>query len=93
MIRRRGYEASAARNARPAPATAATVASSIRITAGRSTGETLAPADPTGGAYPTIAHLAAGLAEQRWDREFEDGLAAMLDQIGRFRGDAVTNAT
>ena len=52
-----------------------------------------APADATGGAYPTIAKLTAGLAEQRWDREFEDGLAALLDQIGRFRDGVVTKAT
>jgi AcrR family transcriptional regulator len=51
-------------------------------------------ADPsTGAAYPTIARLAAGLAEDRWDREFEDGLAAMLERIGRFRPAAVTDVT
>lgn len=35
--------------------------------------------------YPTIARLAEGLAADRWDREFEDGLATMLEGIARFR--------
>lgn len=42
--------------------------------------------------YPTIARLADGLAEDRWDREFEDGLTAMLDRIDRFRNEAVSNS-
>ena len=39
--------------------------------------------------YPTIARLAEGLAADRWDREFEDGLAAMLEGIADFRDGAV----
>jgi AcrR family transcriptional regulator len=42
--------------------------------------------------YPTIARLADGLAADRWDREFEDGLSAMLARIGRFREETVTNS-
>lgn len=49
--------------------------------------------ETTDGAYPTIERLSSGLAEQRWDREFEDGLAAMLERIARFRERAVTKAT
>lgn len=49
------------------------------------------PTDPAEATYPTIARLSAGLAEDRWDREFEDGLAAMLSRIERFGEGAVTN--
>jgi TetR/AcrR family tetracycline transcriptional repressor len=42
--------------------------------------------------YPTIARLADELAADRWDREFEDGLTAMLERIGRFREESVTNS-
>jgi AcrR family transcriptional regulator len=42
--------------------------------------------------YPTIARLSDGLAADRWDREFEDGLTAMLERIARFREGAVTNS-
>jgi AcrR family transcriptional regulator len=41
--------------------------------------------------YPTISRLSAGLAEDRWDREFEDGLTAMLRRIAQFRGEPVTS--
>jgi hypothetical protein len=41
--------------------------------------------------YPTISRLSAGLAEDRWDREFEDGLTAMLQRIAQFRGEPVTS--
>ena len=34
--------------------------------------------------YPTVHRLAAGLAEDRWDGEFETGLEDMLDRIAVF---------
>jgi TetR/AcrR family transcriptional regulator, tetracycline repressor protein len=34
--------------------------------------------------YPTIHRLADGLAEDRFETEFETGLHSMLDQIGRY---------
>jgi AcrR family transcriptional regulator len=34
--------------------------------------------------FPTVHHLAAGLAEDRWDGEFETGLEDMLDRIAVF---------
>jgi hypothetical protein len=44
------------------------------------------PADPQtaldGDRFPSIHRLAAGLAEDRFESEFETGLQTMLDQIG-----------
>jgi AcrR family transcriptional regulator len=37
--------------------------------------------------YPTVHRLAAGLAEDRWDGEFETGLEDMLDRIAVFVAD------
>jgi hypothetical protein len=34
--------------------------------------------------YPTVYRLAAGLAEDRWEREFGTGLEDMLDRIAAF---------
>lgn len=34
--------------------------------------------------FPTVHRLAAGLAEDRWDEEFETGLAHMLDRVAAF---------
>ena len=34
--------------------------------------------------YPTIHRLADGLAEDRFEAEFETGLHSMLDQIGAY---------
>jgi hypothetical protein len=31
--------------------------------------------------FPTVYRLAAGLAEDRWEEEFETGLEHMLDRI------------
>jgi AcrR family transcriptional regulator len=36
--------------------------------------------------YPTVNRLAAGLAEDRWDTEFEEALQSMLDRIESFVG-------
>jgi TetR/AcrR family tetracycline transcriptional repressor len=36
--------------------------------------------------FPTVHRLAAGLAEDRWDGEFETALGDMLDRIGAFVG-------
>ena len=41
-----------------------------------------APFFPAGGA--AVHHLAAGLAEDRWEAEFETGLSHMLDRIETF---------
>ena len=38
--------------------------------------------------FPTVHRLAAGLAQDRWDGEFETGLEDMLDRIAVFVGDA-----
>jgi hypothetical protein len=38
--------------------------------------------------FPTVYRLAAGLAEDRWDGEFETGLEDMLDRIAAFVADA-----
>jgi TetR/AcrR family transcriptional regulator, tetracycline repressor protein len=56
-----------------------------------SAGELLDPADEIDGRrYPTVHRLAAGLAEDRWDGEFETGLEDMLDRIAVFvAGDPV----
>ncbi len=56
-----------------------------------SPGELLDPADEIDGRrYPTVHRLAAGLAEDRWDGEFETGLEDMLDRIAVFvAGDPV----
>ena len=44
--------------------------------------------DPTDGIdarrFPTVYRLAAGLAQDRWDGEFETGLEDMLDRIAAF---------
>lgn len=44
--------------------------------------------DPQGGVdaaqFPTVHRLAAGLAEDRWDAEFDAALQHMLDRIGEF---------
>lgn len=37
--------------------------------------------------FPTLHGLAAGLAEDRWEEEFETGLAHMLDRITAFMAD------
>jgi hypothetical protein len=34
--------------------------------------------------FPTVYRLAAGLAEDRWEREFGTGLDDMLDRIAAF---------
>ena len=53
-----------------------------------SAGELLDPADAIDARrYPTLLRLAAGLAEDRWDGEFERGLEDMLDRIAVFVGD------
>jgi hypothetical protein len=53
-----------------------------------SPGELLDPADAIDARrYPTLHRLAAGLAEDRWDGEFERGLEDMLDRIAVFVGD------
>jgi len=56
-----------------------------------SPGELLDPADEIDARrYPTVHRLAAGLAEDRWDGEFETGLEDMLDRIAVFvAGDSV----
>jgi len=56
-----------------------------------SAGELLDPADEIDARrYPTVHRLAAGLAEDRWDGEFETGLEDMLDRIAVFvAGDPV----
>ena len=36
--------------------------------------------------FPTVYRLAAGLAEDRWDGEFDTGLGDMLDRIAAFVG-------
>jgi AcrR family transcriptional regulator len=56
-----------------------------------SPGELLDPADEIDARrYPTVHRLAAGLAEDRWDGEFETGLEDMLDRIAVFvAGDPV----
>jgi TetR/AcrR family tetracycline transcriptional repressor len=44
--------------------------------------ELLGPADDIDARrFPTVHRLAAGLAEDRWEEEFETGLAHMLDRI------------
>jgi hypothetical protein len=37
--------------------------------------------------FPTLHRLAAGLAEHRWEDEFETGLLQMLDRIAKFVAD------
>jgi TetR/AcrR family transcriptional regulator, tetracycline repressor protein len=37
--------------------------------------------------FPTLHRLAAGLAEDRWENEFETGLLQMLDRIAKFVAD------
>jgi AcrR family transcriptional regulator len=50
-----------------------------------SPGELIDPADAIDARrYPTLHRLAAGLAEDRWDGEFERGLEDMLDRIAAF---------
>jgi AcrR family transcriptional regulator len=50
-----------------------------------SPGELFDPADAIDvRRYPTLHRLAAGLAEDRWDGEFERGLEDMLDRIAVF---------
>jgi TetR/AcrR family tetracycline transcriptional repressor len=50
-----------------------------------SPGELLDPADEIDARrFPTVHRLAAGLAEDRWDGEFETGLEDMLDRIAVF---------
>lgn len=49
--------------------------------------ELLNPADEIDARhFPTLHRLAAGLAQDRWDREFETGLEDMLDRIAMFVG-------
>jgi len=40
--------------------------------------------------FPTLARLAAELAEDAWDREFDSGVQAMLARIEAFRGTPAT---
>jgi AcrR family transcriptional regulator len=50
--------------------------------------ELLDPADEIDARrFPTVHGLAAGLAEDRWEEEFESGLAHMLDRIAVFVAD------
>jgi TetR/AcrR family tetracycline transcriptional repressor len=50
-----------------------------------SSGELLDPADGIDARrFPTVYRLAAGLAQDRWDGEFETGLEDMLDRIAAF---------
>ena len=50
--------------------------------------ELLDPADGIDGRrFPTVHRLAAGLAQDRWDGEFETGLEDMLDRIAVFVAD------
>jgi AcrR family transcriptional regulator len=57
-----------------------------------SPGELLDPADEIDARrYPTVHRLAAGLAEDRWDGEFETGLEDMLDRIAVFLADDPVN--
>jgi hypothetical protein len=37
--------------------------------------------------FPTVHRLAAGLAQHRWEEEFETGLVHMLDRIAMFVAD------
>jgi TetR/AcrR family transcriptional regulator, tetracycline repressor protein len=37
--------------------------------------------------FPTLHRLAAGLAQDQWEREFETGLAHMLDRVASFVAD------
>jgi TetR/AcrR family transcriptional regulator, tetracycline repressor protein len=54
-----------------------------------SPGELLDPADGIDARrFPTVHRLAAGLAQDRWEGEFETGLEDMLDRIAVFVGDA-----
>jgi TetR/AcrR family tetracycline transcriptional repressor len=51
--------------------------------------ELLDPADAIDARhFPTLHRLAAGLAEERWEGEFETGLEDMLDRIAMFVADA-----
>ena len=51
--------------------------------------ELLDPADAIDARhFPTLHRLAAGLAEDRWEGEFETGLQDMLDRIAMFVADA-----
>ena len=50
--------------------------------------ELLDPADEIDARrFPAVHRLAAGLAEDRWEEEFETGLAHMLDRIAMFVAD------
>jgi AcrR family transcriptional regulator len=52
-----------------------------------SPGELLDPADEIDARrFPTVHHLAAELAQDRWEGEFETGLADMLDRVAAFVG-------
>ena len=52
-----------------------------------SAGELLDPMDAIDARrFPTVHRLAAGLAEDRWDGEFETALGDMLDRIAAFVG-------
>jgi TetR/AcrR family tetracycline transcriptional repressor len=54
-----------------------------------SPGELLDPADEIDARrFPTVHRLAAGLAQDRWDGEFETGLEDMLDRIAVFVAEA-----
>jgi len=55
----------------------------------RSPRELIDPADEIDARrFPTVYRLAAGLAEDRWESEFETGLQDMLDRIAAFAGEA-----
>jgi hypothetical protein len=50
--------------------------------------ELLDPADEIDARrFPTVHRLAAGLAEDRWEREFQRGLEDMLDRIAMLVAD------
>jgi hypothetical protein len=50
--------------------------------------ERLDPADEIDGRrFPTVHRLAAGLAQDRWEGEFQRGLEDMLDRIAAFLAD------
>ena len=50
--------------------------------------ELLDPADEIDARrFPTVHRLSAGLAEDRWEKEFQRGLEDMLDRIGASLGD------
>jgi hypothetical protein len=43
--------------------------------------------------FPTVHRLAAGLAQDVWDQEFESGLANMLDRIAAYLAEAAGSSS